>query len=80
VLYELRRLRRGWRTLVVERFFLKKAAVESTAQRNTLREDISGRLEAQGLSWTLQEQTRPKLGREAPEPHEDHNDPPGIEY
>ena len=54
---ELGKLRRRVRTLEEERDILKKATVESTAQRNTLREDISGRLEAQGLSWTLIEST-----------------------
>ena len=54
---ELRRLRRENKLLKVEKDILKKAAVESTGQRNAVREDISGRLEAQGLSWTLVEPT-----------------------
>jgi transposase-like protein len=54
---EILKLRAALRRTQEERDILKKAAVESTAQRNTLREDISGRLEAQGLSWTLIEST-----------------------
>jgi transposase len=54
---EVLKLRAELRRAQEERDILKKAAVESAGQRNAGREDISGRLESQGLSWTLVEPT-----------------------